>query len=323
MSQGRVIVLGASGFVGARLVKRLQSQGYDDIQAIDLEPPSVRLPGVTYHTHDVRDPIPTGFGDDCSVLYNFAAIHRTPGHPYHEYYDTNVAGALNAIALADQCNIPTIVFSSSISVYGPSEQILLETSPLRPISSYGRSKWLAEQVHRRWAIDRQGRRLVIVRPGVIFGPGEGGNFTQLAKALRGGYFIYPGRRDTIKSGGYVDELLETLEFALARQDTLILYNFAYPDQSSIEQIVRTFAEVAGYGAERLTMPLPVLLVAARLIGLAKILGFESWIHPDRVLKLFQSTRVAPGWLQAAGYKFKTDMKSALTLWRDETDGCFD
>jgi len=323
MTDGRVIVLGASGFVGARLVARLQAQGVAGIQAVDVKPPSVKLLGVTYHIHDVRDAIPKAYGEACSVLYNFAAVHRTPGHPDHEYYDTNIAGALNATALADQCGIPTVVFSSSISVYGPSEQVLVEDSPLRPTSSYGRSKRLAEQIHQQWAAEGQGSRLVIVRPGVIFGPGEGGNFTQLAKALRGGYFIYPGRRDTIKSGGYVDELLETLEFALARQDPLTLYNFAYPDQSSIEQIVRTFAQVAGYGAERLTMPLPVLLVAARLIGAAKALGFESWIHPDRVLKLFQSTRVAPGWLQAAGYEFKTDLKSALTLWRDETDGRFD
>jgi nucleoside-diphosphate-sugar epimerase len=322
MAAGRVIVLGASGFVGRRLVRRLVAQGKAVI-ALDIVPPVERLACVDYHQHDVCEPIPAGLGDGCAVLYNLAAVHRTPGHPDHEYYDTNLAGSLNAIALAKACAIPTILFSSSISVYGPAEQTVVETSPLRPVSSYGRSKRLAERVHMHWASDDPGRRLIIVRPGVIFGPGEGGNYAQLAKALRKGYFFYPGRRDTIKSGGFVDELLETMDFALGRTDPLIVYNFAFPDQNTTEEIVRTFSEVAGYSAKRVTLPLPALLLAAKLIEAANALGFKSWIHPDRVMKLVQSTRVEPAWLQGAGYAFKSDLKSALTAWHHETDGRFD
>jgi GlcNAc-P-P-Und epimerase len=322
MTDRRVIVLGASGFVGARLVRRLHACGVRGIRAVDIRQPAERLAGVEYLTHDVREPIPVDWGIDCDVLYNFAAIHRTPGHPDHEYYDTNVAGALNATVLASECDIQTVLFASSISVYGPSEQLLAESSALRPVTAYGRSKQLAELIHRQWGADAPGRRLVIVRPGVIFGPGEGGNYSQLAKALRGGYFFYPGRRDTIKSGGYVDELLDTMEFALGRDDQFILYNFAYPELSTTEEIVRTFAQVAGYRTERATLPLPALLLAAELMKVANAVGLRSWIHPDRVMKLVQSTRVAPGWLEEAGYEFKTDLKSGLTLWRDETDGRF-
>jgi hypothetical protein len=82
-------------------------------------------------------------------------------------------------------------------------------------------------------------------------------------------------------------------------------------------------DIDGYCANRATLPLPALLLAAQLIRMANAVGFNSWIHPDRVMKLVQSTRVAPGWLLGAGYAFKTDLKAALTLWRDETDGRFD
>jgi nucleoside-diphosphate-sugar epimerase len=323
MKIGRAIVLGSSGFVGRRLIAHLIGAGASEIQAIDIAPPKVRDPGVEYRTHDVREPLPVEWGRGAEVLYNLAAVHRTPGHPDHEYYEANVAGAVNAVTFARDAGIGAMVFTSSISVYGPSETVLVETSQLRPVSAYGRSKRLAERVHEQWVSAEDGRRLTIVRPGVIFGPGEGGNYSQLARALRGNYFFYPGRRDTIKSGGYVDELLKTMDFALSRDERLILYNFAYPGMNTTEEIVRTFAEVAGYRANRATLPLPALLAAAKAFQVANALGGKSWIHPERVMKLVQSTRVAPGWLQANGYEFSTDLKAALTQWRDETDGRFD
>jgi len=61
-------------------------------------------------------------------------------------------------------------------------------------------------------------------------PAEGPLDTALlARALRGGYFFYAGRRNTIKSGGYIDELLLAIDFALNRDDPFILFNFAYPE----------------------------------------------------------------------------------------------
>ena len=91
----------------------------------------------------------------------------------HAYYDTNVLGAANVIALAQVSGAKEVVFTSSISVYGPSEQVMSENSELRPVSAYGRSKLLAEAIHRTWLELDTTHRLVIVRPGVVFGPGEG------------------------------------------------------------------------------------------------------------------------------------------------------
>ncbi len=312
---------GASGFIGTRLVARLQGQGHP-VVALDLEPPRARLDGVTYHQSDVREPLAPGLGAGVERIYNLAAIHRTPGHPAHAYYETNLLGALNVTALAEACGIQTVVFTSSISVYGPSEQAMTETSPLRPASSYGRSKRMAEVMHEAWQGRAAGRRLVIVRPGVVFGPGERGNFTYLARALSRGAFFYPGRRNTIKSGGYVDELLDTLDFALAQPDACSLFNFAYPAQSTTEDIVHTFARVCGFRSRHATLPVAPLYVAAGLFEVANRLGLQNPVHRERVLKLVKSTKVTPGWLQARGYRFRTDLEQALIAWRDETGGAF-
>ena len=317
----RILVTGASGFIGTRLVAQLHSQGHR-IVAIDLEPPRARLEGVAYHQTDVREALAPELGAGAERIYNLAAVHRTPGHPAHAYYETNVLGAINVTALAEACGIETLVFTSSISVYGPSEQVMTETSPLHPTSPYGRSKRMAEVLHQTWRERGTERRLVIVRPGVVFGPGERGNFTYLARALSRGTFFYPGRRNTIKSGGYVDELLAALNFALAQPDASTLFNFAYPTQSTTEDIVQTFGRVCGFKARHATLPVAPLYIAAGLFEVANRLGLPNPVHRERILKLVQSTKIAPAWLQDRGYPFRTDLEQALTAWRDETSGTF-
>jgi nucleoside-diphosphate-sugar epimerase len=232
-------------------------------------------------------------------------------------------GAVNATSLAEACGIDLVVFTSSISVYGTSENVVTEASPLGPASDYGRSKRLAEVVHHKWLAADAGRRLVTVRPSVIFGPGERGNYTNLARALRRGIFVYPGRKDTVKSGGHVDELLRALEFAVAASKREVLFNFAYPDENTTEEIVGAFARVAGYASSHATAPLAPLMAAAGVFEAADALGLANPIHRERVMKLVRSTRIAPTWLLENGYRFASDLESGLRAWRDETDGRFD
>lgn len=317
----RAVVIGASGFIGTRLVKSLTQRGHA-VVAADIEPPREQLAGVDYVTADVRQTLNPQIGAGAEVLYNLAAVHRTPGHPAHEYFETNVLGAGHVTALAEANQIPLIVFTSSISVYGPTEEVRTEASPPSPTSDYGRSKLMAELIHQMWLKANPSRRLITVRPGVVFGPGERGNYSTLAGALQRGMFVYPGRRDTVKSGGHVDELLRTLEFAVERQDRDILFNFAFPAESTTQDIVAAFSQVMNRPFRPATAPLPALLLAARLFETANALGAKTPIHRERVIKLVRSTRIAPQWLLANGYEFELDLDRALIHWSKETGGKF-
>lgn len=276
-----------------------------------------------YVTADVRQPLDPQIGASAQVLYNLAAVHRTPGHPAHEYYATNVLGAGHVTVLADVCRIPLIVFTSSISVYGPTEEVRTEASPPSPTTDYGRSKLMAELIHQMWRKAGPDRRLVTVRPGVVFGPGERGNYSTLASALRRGFFLYPGRRDTVKSGGHVDELIRTIEFAIERPEREILFNFAFPCESSTRDIVAAFSQVMNRPFRPATAPLPALLLAARLFEAANAMGARTPIHRERVMKLVRSTRIAPQWLIDHGYRFELDLERALRAWARETESRFD
>ncbi|RKE77546.1 NAD(P)-dependent oxidoreductase [Rhizobium sp. AG855] len=314
-----VLVFGGSGFIGTRLVARLSGEGHR-VVSVDIKPPRVRLDGVAYLQADVRDLSGFDPGMPIDRIYNLAAIHTTPGHPDHEYYETNILGANAITALARRLGVKMIVFTSSISVYGPGEETKSETTPPAPVSPYGWSKFMAERIQMAWLEEDTSRRLVICRPAVIFGPGEGGNFTRMATLLKKGFFIYPGRKDTIKACFYVDDLLEALQFAVDRQERFVLFNGCYPDRYTLEEIVETFRKSHMPGVRTFLVPRIVVTGAAALLKPFSALGLG--IHPDRVTKLVKSTDVVPDWLTSVGLARPGRLPSAIERWHAASGGRF-
>ncbi|MFW5680304.1 MAG: NAD-dependent epimerase/dehydratase family protein [Pseudomonadota bacterium] len=313
----QAIVFGGTGFIGTHLCAHLRAtDAAARIVAADIAAPEHPVPDVVHRTVDVRRPIPLDLAEPGrpTVLYNLAAVHRTPGHPTHEYYETNVLGAVNIGDFARAIGAEEVVFTSSIAVYGPDETRKSETTPPTPESAYGWSKLLAEAVHRSWREEQPGRRLTIVRPAVIFGAGEKGNFTRLASTLHRGLFFFPGRRDTVKACGYVDELVRAIEFVRARNEAEVLFNFCYGRDYTIEEICAHFHEVGGLPRPRGTVPLPLMNLAAMVFEVANACGLRNGINRDRIQKLVRSTNIEPGVLKELGYEYTTDLAAALRAW---------
>ena len=213
------------------------------------------------------------------------------------------------------------MFTSSISVYGASEEAKTETTFPTPETPYGRSKWLAEGIHRAWFEEAGDRRLVICRPAVIFGKAEGGNFTRLAKLLRSGLFVYPGRKDTIKACFYVEDLVDALQFALASSGRYVLFNGSYPDRYTIEEIVKAFKRQHFTDAREVVVPQWAIMILAS--ALRPFSAMKLGIHPERVLKLVRSTDVIPEWLNSQGQAPSDMLEHALSRWNADSNGRFD
>jgi nucleoside-diphosphate-sugar epimerase len=317
----KAIVFGGAGFIGSHLLARLAQDGrYDRLYSVDIAAPRFEVPGVHYLTHDLRQPIPAELcGAGPADIFNFAAVHTTPGHEDWEYYWTNLHGATHVCRFASETGAENIVFTSSISVYGPCEQQKDEDSQLEPNSAYGRSKLLAENVHRLWQAEAaERRRLTVVRPAVIYGQHERGNFTRLARLLAKGRFIYPGRRDTIKACGYVEDLISSMLFMRQRNSAVVTYNFAYPDRYTTEQICAAFCAVAGYKMPRLVAPSWFMMLGAFGFEILNALGYRNTVNRPRIAKLQNSTNIMPRRLIEAGFPYGFDLKSSLQNWRGKS-----
>lgn len=315
-----VLVFGASGFIGGHLLRRLAQDGAAKLVGVDLVPPKSPVEGVEYRVGDVRDLSAFDLVEPVDLIVNLAAVHTTPGHPTEAYYETNILGAVEVCALARRKQVRDVIFTSSISVYGPGEETKSESSRPAPQSAYGWSKMMAERIHKSWVAEDEHNRLVICRPAVVFGAREGGNFTRLAKLMKKGFFIYPGRKDTIKGCIYVKDLVAALLFAWEQPERHVLFNASYPDRYTIEQIVETFRAGPFPTARTYLLPRWLITVAAALLRPFSIVGLG--IHPDRVTKLVKSTDIEPAWLKAKGWIKTGRLPEALSDWGKDTDGTF-
>ena len=327
------VIFGGSGFIGTYFAKQLLSSGQlKKIYLFDKEQVSDKpFPYRTQLVHsdqaiievngDVRQPIAWLPDEDVTLIANFAAVHREPGHEDLEYYETNLLGAENVCNWAEKVGCNRIVFTSSISPYGPSEQVKDEKSLPVPVTAYGGSKLAAEKIHQIWqAKDDKNRRLVIVRPGVVFGPGEGGNVSRLIKAVLHRYFFYMGNRKTRKAGVYVKELCNAMWWVLQQQDAkgehVSLFNMSMNPGPSIEEYVNAVCKVAGVKRKVMGVPYPLLLTAAYLIdALAKPLGVKHPFSPVRIKKLVRSNNILPTYLVENSYPYLYTLESAFADWK--------
>ena len=307
-------ITGGSGFIGTHLTNLLKERfPHCHIYNLDIVENS-QEGKVTYIYCDVRKPIHleevTVTEDD--VIFNFAAVHRTPGHSDHEYFETNILGAENVTAFAEKYGIRRIVFTSSIAPYGAAENLKEEITVPTPNTPYGISKLVAEKIHTIWqAKNSSERQLTIVRPGVVFGKGENGNFTRLYWGLRGRKFMYPGRKDTVKACIYVKELVCFMLYRLEHHEQGVeLYNCTFEPAYTIEQIVATMNKVTGLNRTALLMP------AAAVIG---CLGAPMGICPARVRKLMVSTNICGKKLADSGYHFHYTFEEAIADWFKDND----
>lgn len=309
------VIFGGAGYVGYRWAIRLaEKKTFDRIVLVDLQPPTEALPeSVKFISCDVRKPIEPQVPDlQPDWIFNFAAVHREPGHAREEYFDTNLPGARNVCAFAEQTGCKNILFTSSIAVYGPTSGPTSESSPLYPNSPYGISKLAAELIHEAWRAGDPQRRLLICRPAVVYGAGDPGNILRMIRAIQKGYFIYPGSKTIRKSYAYIEGLLDSFEFAMARPENRLTYNYAERETETLEGLVQIVQRQLGKKTPAFTAPLPLLVAAARVTQW--LTGGRSPLHPARVRKATLSTHIVPATLTELGFNFRYDFAASLKDW---------
>jgi nucleoside-diphosphate-sugar epimerase len=309
-----IVIFGGSGYIGTKISEFYLSKGYTVYIADIKESPIKNHQNVVFERLDVRKNIPTSFiKHPIDWIFNLAAIHREPGHSSHEYFETNIKGAENICFFAEKVGCENIFFTSSISPYGPTINRTDETFLTQPNTPYGISKLSAEYIHKIWCEKKSSRRLIIVRPGVIYGPEDPGNILRMIKAVKKGYFLLPVSSKIKKSYGYVYGLVESIEFMILQPDKTIVYNYVEKETECLGDMIKIVNESLGYNGKVLRFPLFLLKIAAEI--LFKINPNLNGIHPERVKKVARPTHIFPKELIERGFQFKYDFRSSLLHWK--------
>lgn len=324
------IIFGGSGFIGTHLIHLLKENHSEaTIYDLDIVMPGEEgvVPGIVeknngviYERVDVRKKIELDIKTtEEDVVFNLAAVHRTPGHKDIEYFETNIRGAENVTEWATNHNIKHILFTSSIAPYGAAEELKRESTLPTPNTPYGISKLVAEKIHEKWA-EKNNAQLIIVRPGIVYGKGEHGNMTRLYAGIKKHYFFYT-RKDTIKASIYVKELVNFFLWALENEKNGV-WNCTYEPAYTIEQICETMKAATGMKNFIPTVPGKLLMGVAAVVG--PIGGKVVGIHPARVKKLMISTNINGEKLKESGYQFRYSFEETFIDWyRDCNQKCLE
>jgi len=218
----KISIIGGAGFVGSRLADLFDRHSLNylicDINIKD------RSDKITYL--DVEDQNSLEKLEGSTVIINLAAVHRDDARPISRYDDVNVKGAVNVCNAARKLNIRKIVFTSSVAIYGFAPINTDEAGKPNFFNDYGRTKYLAEGVYKKWqAEDPLNRTLVIIRPTVIFGEGNRGNVYNLLNQIASRKFVMFGNGKNRKSMAYVENVAAFIRCSLSLGSGVHVYNY--------------------------------------------------------------------------------------------------
>lgn len=283
----RILVTGASGFIGRALLARLAAEGQAVRAAVrggaaDLGVEQVRVGDLGPDTDwdaAVR-------GRDV-VIHTAARVHminERAADPLTEFRRANVEGTLRLARSAAAAGVRRFVFVSSIKVNGEETQPgrpFRADDPSAPADPYGVSKLEAEQGLRRIAAE-SGIQFTIVRPPLVYGPGVKANFLDLMRALHRGVPLPIGaihnKRTLVALDNLVD-LLATCTIHPAAANAVLLAGDG-EDLSTTELALR-LAAALGVRARLLPVPAALLERAARLLGRGAVARrLCKWLQVD-------------------------------------------
>ena len=324
------VIFGGAGFIGSHFALYLLSNNLvENIYLFDLEPIrpffGMNDSRVHYISGDVRNSINENLlPNKISIIFNFAAIHKEPGHKSNEYFDTNILGAENITEFAEKVDCDRIIFTSSISPYGIEDNLKDEHTIPSPNTPYGSSKLVAEKIHIAWQNrDFKKRILNIVRPGVVFGKGEGGNMSRLVKLIYNNFFFYMGNKNTRKAGIYVKELVNQIMWVHERQiknkfPKITLFNATMWPNPSILDYVNTVKKVAGIKRFVPSIPYWFLMCFGFIFEfIFRTIGKQNSFSPVRLRKLVRPNLIKPSFLLKNKYKPLYTLRSSLKDWKNE------
>lgn len=220
----RILITGATGFIGSRLAQRLLARNADLVllgrlrneveqnRAADLRQLGLTVKEVDL-TSEPLEPVVVGVE---RVIHLAAAQHEA--NQAESYFErVNVGGTRRLLEASTQAGVRRFVYGSTIGVYGQAlDGEISEHSRVAPDNHYGRTKLAAEQVVRDYG-DRI--ETSIARISETYGPGDY-RLLKLFSGIRKGIFLMIGSGDNLHQLVYVDDLVDGL-YELATSDKTV------------------------------------------------------------------------------------------------------
>ena len=279
----RYFVTGATGFLGGRLIRQLREHGHEVVALVRTLEGSDDLHrlGVELHRGDVTDPDSMRDGmAGAAGVFHLAAWYKLGTDPARAEL-VNVNGTGNVLRLMRDLAIPRGVYTSTLAVFSDTRGKLVDEDYRfegRHLTEYDRTKWIA---HYRVALPmiREGLPLIIVQPGVVYGPGDHSLIgATLDRGVRGRQWYVPAR--TAYCWSHVDDTAQGHLLAMQRGTPGESYILAGPVHSLADALGMA-ARTAGVAPPRVRLPPWLVRTSAVVMGaLGGLFTPPPTLHPE-------------------------------------------
>ena len=263
----RYFVTGATGFIGSRLVRQLRAAGHEVRALVRTPSKASELAGLgaSLHTGDITDKESMRAAmRGADGVFHLAAWYRIGARTSERRTaePINVQGTRNVLELMRELRVPKGVYTSTLAVFGDTEgwvgdESYRHTGPW--LSEYDRTKWKA---HYEVAVPmiHAGLPLVIVQPGVVYGPGDASVIGDLLRQyLRRRLPIRP--HGAAFCWGHVDDTVHGHVLAMEKGRAGESYILAGPPHT-LEEALEMAEEITGIRPPWLRPPAMVLRAMA-------------------------------------------------------------
>lgn len=279
----RYFVTGATGFVGGRVARLLRAEGHavhalvrDPAKAADLE-----ALGVTLVPGDVTDAASVRAGmAGAEGVYHIAGWYKLGERDKTAGERVNVQGTRNVLTAMRELNIPKGVYTSTLAINSDTHGVLVDESYRfqgKHITEYDRTKAAAHDLALELAA--AGLPLVMVLPGLIYGPGDTSSLgTAVEQYLRGRLPMVPAQQRL--TFAHVDDVARAHLLAMEKGRPGQSYIIAGPAHT-LEEFFDLAAEITGVPAPRLRLPPAMMrLTAAVMSAVEKVVPVEGTYNSE-------------------------------------------
>lgn len=263
----KLLITGASGFIGFHLMKYALDAGFEVYAAIRASSNIDHFQGLQVKTATFdfldKENIRKNFERD-QYDYVIHAAGLTRAKTDEEYFQANVITTKNLADVAEEFSVKKFIFFSSLAAIGPipfdKEKKITEATRPHPVTKYGKSKWLAEMELQNF------KKLswIIIRPTAVYGPREKDLFI-LFKTLKKNLDLYIGRNEQILSFVYASDLAKLTIQALKSDIEQQGYNISDGHAYSKYDLAEAAKDVLAIKPFRFHLPLPMVRVVASIL----------------------------------------------------------
>lgn len=272
----RILVTGATGFIGKALITGLMLQDYHVVAAVRSEIPSVPQCHKVFVTSEIDEQTHWLEAlDGVDVVIHLAArvhvMNDSMDDPLPEYRKVNTAGTLNLARQAVAAGVKRFIFISSIKVNGEKTGerggvAFSEDDVPCPQDAYAVSKWEAEQGLMTIAKET-GLDVVIIRPPLVYGSGVMANFRSLVKWVKRGVPLPLGavhnKRSFVALDNLVSFIILCIEHPRAPNEVFLISD---GEDVSTTVLLQKIARALGKRSFLLSVPVGVMTFVAGLMG---------------------------------------------------------